>query len=260
MIVRESSFNVLLALVCLSHDVSQRATVTTQHQGHILQHTTLSSSGHSRGMSDWIDIVASSARAFCTLCVFVAAFWRLGLLQTDYLGWMIPSRYIRVWVVVVHILMIYALSPPAVAGWLVTICLDLVITHRVSDQLWIYNVCSIGTILFCWVAWISNPSCFGIAWALNAAVVLLATLALWVAWPLGKAKEIYTQHAPRPKSSKVFCALYVLFACLSFVSTCFVSFRLVQLIVSLGAIVAYEWFYTWQFAYVSVMRLVSSAE
>ena len=206
-------------------------------------------------MSDWIDLLGAFVRSFCTVCVFVAAFWRVGLLHSVYLGWMVPYRYIRAWVGLMHVLMLYVFSPPAVAGWLVTICLDLVITHRVSRQLWIYACCSIGTIVMCWGAWWRDPTCFGAAWVFNAVVVALATIALWIAWPFGKGPQVYTEYAPRPKSSQIFCVVYVLLACLAFVSTCVLPYRLLQLVMSVGAIVAYEWFYTWQFAYVSVRRL-----
>lgn len=206
-------------------------------------------------MTDWIDVLSAFVRSFFTLVVFVATLWRLALYKSVYFGWLRPSNFIRVWIAAAELGLIYGFSPPAISCWLVAICLDLVLTHRVSDRLWVYTVCSMLASMLCWIAWLENPKCFGLAWAFNVVVVCLASVALLFVWPFLQAPRHYRDHAPRPQSSKVFCVVYVLLACLSFVFSCAASFRLLQLVTSIGTIAVYEWFYTWQYAAVTVSKV-----
>ena len=185
-------------------------------------------------------------RVFALVVVFVGLVWRYAL-STSYLGFYRPHTFVRIWVALSQTLLLLVPLAPCTVCWMAVICIDLVYTQAVQNASRFVPIAILAS-LFSWAFWLLGPWFNrGFAWSACG----LATVCLLVVWPLMIRRQTFYV---RPQKAKWLVPLFTVSA---LVACVLLSFGMVEpgFVFVFVSIMTYEWFYTWQLAFRSLIMV-----
>jgi hypothetical protein len=185
-------------------------------------------------------------RVFASVVVFVGLLWRYAL-STSYLGFYRPHTFVRIWLAMMQALLLLVPLEPSAVCWMAVICIDLVYTQAVRNASRFVPIAVLASLLS-WAFWLIGPwFSRGFAWSACG----LATVCLLVVWPVTVGRQTFYV---RPQKAKWLVPLFTLSA---LVACVLLSFGIAEpgFVFVFVSIMSYEWFYTWQFAFRSLMMV-----
>ena len=185
-------------------------------------------------------------RIFALIVVFVGLLWRYAL-STSYLGLYRPHTFVRIWVALAQTLLLFVPLAPSTVCWMLVICVDLVYTQALRNASRFVPIAVLFSLLS-WAFWLIGPWFNrGFTWT----VCGLVTVCLTIVWPMMAQRQTFYV---RPRKAKW---LVPLFSVSALVSAVLLSFDMVELgfVFVFVSIMLYEWFYTWQLAFRSLIMV-----